>query len=280
VLTNYDNTLCVSIHDVAPATWPHCLRLLQALRAVADIPISLLVVPAYHGQVQRVDTYEKMLERLLGQGHELVLHGYCHRDSGPAPRHWRERVVRRVLTEGEGEFAAIDAAEARQLLRQGLAWFAQRRWPVHGFVAPAWLMGPGAWQAVQEFPFAYTTTRRHFHLLQATASGTGHAAHAASALHPPQLTRRAPSLVFASRNMVGRWLSRPWTSLLARVAQPAPLVRLCLHPRDAASPLLLRQAQRLLDTMLLTHQPLTKHAYALRWRQQLAEADGNGRRKW
>lgn len=262
MLTSIDKILCVSIHDVAPANWPACLRLLQALRAVDDVPVSLLLVPAYHGQLERVDTYDKMLERLLGQGHELVLHGYQHRDSGPPPRHWRERFTRQVLTEGEGEFAAIDAPQARQLLGQGLAWFARRRWPVHGFVAPAWLMGPGAWQAVQEFAFDYTTTRSHFHLLR------------------PHLARRAPSLVFASRNMLGRMVSLPWTAMLARAARQAPLVRLCLHPRDAQSPLLVRQAQALLATMLLTHQPLTKHAYALRWRQSLAEAGGNDRRTW
>ncbi len=296
MLSLYDRTLCVSIHDVAPATWPHCLRLLQALRAVADIPISLLVVPAYHGQMQRVDTYEKMLERLMGQGHELVLHGYHHQDSGPPPRHWGERFTRQWRTEGEGEFAAIDAALARHLLRQGLAWFAQRRWPVHGFVAPAWLMGPGAWEALQDFSFAYTTTRSHFHLLQggvaqggvpqggvpqgSVPQGGGAQPMALARRTPSPLARRAPSLVFASRNAFGRMVSRPWTAMLARAARPAPLVRLCLHPRDAQSPMLLRQAQALLDTMLLTHQPMTKHDYALRWQQSLADAqaEDNGRR--
>ncbi len=273
MLSTIDKTLCVSIHDVAPATWPRCLRLLAAVRAVADVPLSLLVVPAYHGQLQRVDTYEKMLERLLGQGHELVLHGYHHLDTGPPPRDWRARCMRQLLTQGEGEFAAIDANEARRLMRQGLAWFGQRRWPVHGFVAPAWLMGAGAWQAVRECDFAYTTTRRHFHLLTPQDPLPPPPAPA------PQLARRAPCLVFASRNVLGRLLSLPWTAMLAQAARPAPLVRLCLHPRDADSPLLLRQAQRLLDTMLLSHQPLTKHAYALRWQQYLAEAGGKGRRK-
>jgi predicted deacetylase len=37
--------LCVSIHDVAPATWTECRTLLEAVAAVADIPLTLLVVP-------------------------------------------------------------------------------------------------------------------------------------------------------------------------------------------------------------------------------------------
>ena len=40
-----EQVLCVSIHDVAPATWTDCLRLVQAVRAVADIPLTWLVVP-------------------------------------------------------------------------------------------------------------------------------------------------------------------------------------------------------------------------------------------
>ena len=127
---------------------------------------------------------------------------------------------------------------------------------------------------MQECAFSYTTTRRHFHLLQAPAF------QAVKAVQPVLLARRAPCLVLASHNLMGRVLLRPWTALLARAARPAPLVRLCLHPRDAESPLLVRQAQGLLDTMLLTHQPLTKHAFALRWQQVLAEAGSSSRRKW
>ena len=40
--------LCVSIHDVAPATWKECERLAAAIREVADIPLTWLVVPHYH----------------------------------------------------------------------------------------------------------------------------------------------------------------------------------------------------------------------------------------
>ena len=37
-------TLCVSIHDVAPATWPDCQRVIAAVHAVAPIPLTLLVL--------------------------------------------------------------------------------------------------------------------------------------------------------------------------------------------------------------------------------------------
>lgn len=42
--------LCVSIHDVAPATWPQCRLLWHALcEVVPDLPLTWLLVPHYHG---------------------------------------------------------------------------------------------------------------------------------------------------------------------------------------------------------------------------------------
>ena len=42
--------LCVSIHDVAPSTWPQCRQLIAALREVDDLPLGLLLVPRWHGR--------------------------------------------------------------------------------------------------------------------------------------------------------------------------------------------------------------------------------------
>ena len=242
--------LCLSIHDVAPATWQDCQRLLRAIGAVADIPLTLLVVPNYHsyqGDEAESAPYERMLDDLLARGHELALHGYTHLDSAPMPLSLRSYFMRRIYTQREGEFAAIDAARARRLLELGLAWFARRNWPVHGFVAPAWLLGEEAWTALREFPFRYTTTMRHFYWL------------------PQRLSLLAPSLVCASRNAVGRKLS-PWVATaVASHMQSAPLIRLGLHPRDARYPQLMRQCQQLLERLLVSRHPLTKASFAERW---------------
>jgi predicted deacetylase len=237
-------TLCVSIHDVAPDTWPDCVHLQQAVRAVADIPLTWLVVPRYHGRAPAAPAMERALDALLAQGHELALHGYTHLDSAPPRPGLRSRFLRTVYTQGEGEFAAIGEAEARQRIALGLAWFAQRGWPVRGFVPPAWLLGEAAWRVLREFPFEYTTTMSHFHLLQA---------------------RRAlcsPSLVYAARNAGGRLLSPRVAGVLASLLAPAPLVRLSLHPRDARHPALVRHAQHLIERLLEHRQPRTKAAFA------------------
>jgi predicted deacetylase len=237
-------TLCVSIHDVAPDTWPQCLRLLDAVRAVADIPLTWLLVPHYHGKRTRSRSMEKILDTLLAQGHELALHGYTHLDTAPARAGLGSRFLRTVYTQREGEFAALGADEARRRLELGLAWFRRRGWPVSGFIAPAWLLGAEAWPVVREFPFAYTTTMSHFHLLR------------------PRLALFSPSLVYAARNAAGRGLSPPVAGLQAALLRPAALVRLGLHPRDAGYPQLVRHAQQLVERLLVSRNALTKASFA------------------
>ncbi len=235
--------LCVAIHDVAPATWAACLHLLAAVREVADIPLTWLVVPQYHGSALRSRSFELMLGALQADGHELALHGYTHRDDAPQ-RGLVQRLVRSVYTQREGEFAGIGAREAGRRIALGLRWFAERGWPVEGFVAPAWLLGKQAWQALDETPFIYTTTYSRFHLLK------------------PARALLAPALVYAARNRTGRVLSPPLAALMARACVRAPLLRLALHPRDADHPALLLHAQRLIEGQLATRVAMTKAAYA------------------
>lgn len=238
------DALCVSIHDVAPETWPQCEYLLQAIRAVADIPVTLLVVPAYHRQTTLDRSFDRRLEQRLVCGDELALHGYTHLDEAPRTTSLHKAWVRHVYTRSEGEFYAIDRAEASRRLALGCKWFAQRGWPLEGFVAPAWLMGPGAWQALAEFPFNYTTTLRRFHLL---AQGC--------AVY-------SPSLVYTVRSAWRRYASRAWNELACRSLQCNPLLRLSLHPVDAAYPDIVRHVQRVIAVALQVRQPMTKAAFA------------------
>jgi predicted deacetylase len=157
--------LCVSIHDVAPATWADCLRLVEAVRAVADIPLTWLVVPHYHFRPEQSPAMEACLNVALERGDELALHGYSHLDTEAGGGGLRTRFLRNVYTRREGEFAALTEAEARRRLELGLDWFAARGWTPTGFVPPAWLLGEGAWRALRDAPFAYTTTFSHFHCL-------------------------------------------------------------------------------------------------------------------
>ena len=247
--------LCVAIHDVAPATWSECLQLLHAIRAVADIPLTWLVVPRYHGSALRSLACEAALERLLGEGHELVLHGYTHMDTARLDGSLRGRFLRTVYSEREGEFAALGAAEARRRIELGLAWFGERGWPLSGFVAPAWLLGRRAWPLLAEYRFTYTTTFSRFHLLQ------------------PASSVLAPALVYTARNRLGRYVSPRLDTLAAAVSALAPLVRLALHPRDAHYPALVRHAQRLVERLLGAREAMTKAEFARRLGGQSVSTD-------
>lgn len=240
--------LCVSIHDVAPATWDECERLARALRSVGEIPLSWLVVPHYHNRSHDHAHGEAAmragLDAALARGDELVLHGYTHLDTEAPAGGLRERFLRGVYTRSEGEFSALSAAEARRRIGLGLEWFRARGWQSPGFVAPAWLLGQGAWEVLPEFGFAYTTTFTRFHLLQEGRSVY------------------APSLVYTARNRSGRALSPLAASLAAPLLARAPLMRLSLHPPDVRHPRLVAHAQRLVERMLASHAAVTKAACA------------------
>ncbi|MDQ1924545.1 DUF2334 domain-containing protein [Massilia pseudoviolaceinigra] len=299
---NEQAALCVVIHDVAPATWPDCLRLLQAVRAVADIPLTWLAVPRWHGGEDRSPACEAALDSVLADGHEIALHGYTHVDTAAARRDWRSRFLRGVYTEGEGEFAALDAAEARRRIELGLAWFDERGWLASGFVAPAWLLSDGAWEAVRSYPFLYTTTWNHFHVLMPMPSNPAiptpplNPSAATPPLQPsfpredgprrapmfsepPPLPRAllSPSLVYAARNRAGRIVSPPLARTLARLMHASPLVRMALHPRDARHPALLRHAQQLIEHLLQSRAALTKSAFARQWAAAATSTDPNNR---
>jgi hypothetical protein len=243
---------------------------------------------------------EAGLSTALARGDELVLHGYTHLDTAPRPTRWRERFLRGTYSR-EGEFAALSADEAERRIRLGLDWFAQRGWPVSGFVAPAWLLGEGAWQALRRFDFAYTTTYARFHLLtdrgareflndKETRERQGARGERGGEngrdegefpsgreerefsnangrgerrfLNASRSNLLSPSLVYAARNRSGRLLSPLMADVLAAALARAPLIRLSLHPPDVRYPRLLRHAQLTVERLLNQRRPMTKVGFA------------------
>lgn len=237
--------LSVSIHDVAPATLGACSRIADAINDIdARIPVTLLVVPHYHGDTCLPRDFVAWMETRLARGDELALHGFTHRDESRPPRALKARAQRRLYTASEGEFAALTREQARERLARGRQWFSDRGWPLAGFVAPAWLMSEGTWQALSEFDFAYTTTLSRFHLLER---------HRAI---------RAPSIVYSTRAGWRRGLSRLWNAALDRAARDMPLVRIGFHPADADFPEIMSHALALTRGAARTRVALTKARFA------------------
>lgn len=229
------------MHDVCPATWPQCERLLAALAKVAPHPATLLVVPEYYrGSPARGDKeFCRTLSLRLHAGDELALHGFRHHDDEPLGGAV-DRIVRTVYTAAEGEFARVSQAQAYARILTGIRWFKEQNWPLHGFVAPAWLMSPGTWNALENLPLRYTTTLTRLYLLQQGRS------------YP------STNLTFCVRTPLRRATSHGWVELARQLGQNGPLVRLGIHPADGAYPRVVRHWQSLLEYFLITHLPVTK----------------------
>ena len=174
------------------------------MREVAEIPLTLLVVPAYHGECSAQHEFEQAMTAQLAAGHELALHGYFHLDP-QVPSDVIDWFRRRIYTAGEGEFCGLSEEEARERLTLGARWFAARGWPLAGFVAPAWLLGTGAWKALRTRDgLQYTSTLTRLIALPEA--------------HPIP----APCLTYSVRSAWRRPTSIVWNT--AVVAHHAPLV--------------------------------------------------------
>ena len=239
--------LCVSIHDVAPQTLSACQEIARAVERIdSGIPLTLLLVPYYHGDTSTPREYCAWIESRIVRSDELALHGLTHRDDVHAPEKWFERLERRVYTAGEGEFAALSRSEAAERLCRGRAWFAARNWPVKGFVAPAWLISRGTWDALRDSDFLYTTTLAGLHVLR---NG---------------LSVRAPSAVYSTRSAWRRLASRAWNAMLMRAVANMPIVRFGFHPADADYPEVMAHALGLLKRLAREREPITKATVAQR----------------
>ena len=155
--------LCVVLHDVAPSRWAGCQRVMEELdncarEAGVTLPLTLLVVPRMHGNAEVPAPYLRWLYTQAAAGHELALHGLTHRDEGPPPSGLRQRLLRRVYTAGEGEFAALTQDQAAARLREGRAWARALGLDMEGFVPPAWLLSPASLKAVATAGFGHTCT--------------------------------------------------------------------------------------------------------------------------
>ncbi len=222
----------MSLHDVSPLTRPVFEPMLAELTALGVGRCSLLVIPDHHhrGHMLADAGFCRWLETLARQGHEIVAHGYYHQRAERPAETWRQRVITRVYTQGEGEFYDLPKEEAAGLLARAKDDFGKLDAPPPvGFIAPAWLLSLPAREAVREAGFRYTTFLTGVETFAADGGG----------FIP------ARSLVYSPRNLWRRVCSLAYNAGLARRLEDAPLMRLGLHPPDYQHANLWRQIQRI-----------------------------------
>ncbi|WP_106477305.1 DUF2334 domain-containing protein [Phytohalomonas tamaricis] len=210
-----ERNFLLALHDIAPATWQDYRPFVEAIDAMGNIPMTWLVVPDFHHQSATFEdtAFQNMLEQRLARGDELVLHGFFHCDDGPAPRTPHEYFMRRIYTY-EGEFYGLARDEAQRRLEQGMELFERRGWPLHGFVAPAWLMSQGTRDALSALPLSYTTDTAHIYRL------------------PEFEAIDVPTLVWSARSRWRRGMSWVVNELARHRHRQRQAIRLGLHPVD------------------------------------------------
>jgi predicted deacetylase len=233
------------LHDVSPASWADYRDFVREVDALGAIPITWLVVPDFHKRhaLEHNPAFCQMLEQRLTRGDELALHGYYHCDNQPPPRTLHDYFMRRIYT-WEGEFYELTTAQAHTRLEAGIELFQRHSWPLHGFVAPAWLMSQGSREALRHLPLDYTTDAGHFYRL------------------PDFQALPAPGIVWSARTAWRRGLSKFIGDIRQWQTKQATTLRLGLHPvdmrHDFSRQYWLQLLQQLLDD---GRQPMTKFGW-------------------
>lgn len=209
-------SLVVSIHDLSTVTRVTVERMLGDLESVGVPVTSLLVIPDHHhkGRIDADPKFAEMLGGAVARGHEAVLHGYYHLRPCKEGEGMATRLITRSYTAGEGEFYDLTREEATGLLRKGKESLGNCGVPFTGFIAPAWLLGTEAEEAVRGEGFEYTTR-----IGEVIDCAGGH-------------RYQARSVVYSVRSAWRRGVSLLWNEALFHALGNSPLLRIGLHPPD------------------------------------------------
>lgn len=220
--------LVVSLHDVAPATRPQSVRIIDELARLGVRCSSLLVVPNYHhrGSSFADREFVNWLRQLEAAGHEIVMHGYYHIRPSSDREKMRDRFITRVYTNREGEFYDLPYDEAHRRISQAREEFRDAGLKPHGFIAPAWLLSAEAERAACDCEIEYTTRLRSVRDLRHARTYPAH------------------SIVYSVRSKMRRDVSCVWNAALFRRCNFLPLLRISIHPPDIDHPRVWKQITR------------------------------------
>jgi predicted deacetylase len=233
-----DRLLLASIHDVSPRFESEVDALLDLLRPHVGTRLAMLVVPNHWGEAPIVagSPFAGRLRAWAESGVEMFLHGYTHRDDCAAASA-ADRLRARYMTAGEGEFLGLSSQEAARRIADGRSLLEDIIGrPIDGFIAPAWLYGPGAHEALERCGIAIAED--HWRVWSPRSAMT---------------LASGPVITWASRTR-----PRLASSLLsAAVLRRAPVraLRIGVHPPDVHHPRLVRSIERTLSAATRSRRP-------------------------
>jgi len=236
-----ERRLLASIHDVGPRFEGQVDALADRLTRLIGAPrFAMLVVPDHWGEAPLAKNwrYQAKLRGWAEAGVEMFVHGWFHRDDH---RHATglAAIKARHMTAGEGEFLGLSRGDALRRMIDGRRLIEDVIGrPVIGFVAPAWLYGDGARDALAEAGFALAED--HFRVWQPTAGA---------------IVARGPVITWASRSR-GRIASSLAVAALARRGLGRQrTVRVAVHPGDTTVPALLDSIDTTVARFARSHRP-------------------------
>jgi len=234
----YQRLLLASIHDVSPRFESEVDALTDLLRPHVGDRLAMLVVPNHWGSAPIVPNspFAGRLRAWADAGIEIFLHGFYHKEDS-LPGRASDQLRARWMTAGEGEFLGLSRGEAAARIEAGRRLLEDVTGrPIAGFVAPAWLYGPAALDALVDVGIAVAEDH-----LRVWSPATR------------KKLASGPVITWASRTKM-----RLASSLAAAGAlRHAPLrtLRVGVHPPDVRYPALVRSIEATLHTASRRRRP-------------------------
>jgi predicted deacetylase len=215
--------LLASIHDVGPRSESTVDQLCDILgRHLGALNFAMLVVPDHWGEapLSTNAAFQARLRRWSDAGVEMFVHGWYHKDF--AEHSGIAAIKAKHMTASEGEFlglsrdqAASRMADGRKLIEDIIGRESA------GFIAPAWLYGPGAQQALAASGFKLAEDH-----MKVWRPDTG------------EILARGPVVTWASRTVPRQRSSRFFAALARNALGFLPKARVAVHPGDVTVPAL------------------------------------------
>jgi predicted deacetylase len=218
--------LLASVHDVSPRFEAGVDWLIDCLRPYVGNRIALLAVPNHWGDapIAPGSAFAARLRRWADEGMEIFLHGYYHRQD-PTELSLPDRLRAGMMTAGEGEFLGLTAEAAVERIRAGREIIEDVTGRlISGFVAPAWLYGPGALDALASCGIAIAED--HWRVWSPKSGAE---------------LARGPVITWATRTPLRLASSLIAAAMLRRA--PVRTMRIGVHPPDVRHPAVLRSIE-------------------------------------